>query len=492
MEKARRLLESVGIETFVKYFDIIEASKDFRSNHEIIEAFKTNNENWSDTSMSIKASCGKAIFTKELVCDALTYICTKAKRIDVVLRKKAIELLDKYTTANFELSEPDGTFVIHSFKSTNVNTLAREMMYWILDQEEFASKINLSKVKTRNTSENEVASYKWDNIGKGTFIKAFNEEPTTEELHSGNSIRFFTDKINAEFLSDYNENLHYYLTNQWSKNDTCYSLSKLIEFINNQTKGRYEIKYSNQTLQVFGLNPEDQPQEENQDKAERINAVIDNINNAQYSKNSPKQKIIDYDVLVKRFVARLNTQNREYTSGIYFYPTLFIGIKELNYTEYIHNQIEQIHVYVNNERKKLNEFRAFRFKNGKLFGINNENKRTSKNLTELFFSLNNGKTIHSFENLFTEESDLSLGHLSSMHYILHHQCNKDIPLLMNISKEMKRLNLDYKTKAGLNEIRNYINTYIDLPNLKKELNLIHQKTEIDLIPRCINSAVGRY
>lgn len=501
MEKMRRLLETVGIGTFINYFHIFEANKEFRSNQEIKEAFKANNENWNDASMNTKASCGKAIFTNRLVFNALTYICNEANHIQDEVRQKAKELLSNQSVTDFEIQDTEGKLIFLNPRRTKVNILARELMSWILDQEDFASEINLTKVNTKNASENKVASYKWSDIGKGTFIKVFKQEPTEDELRSGNSIRFFTESINAEFLPEYDSNLHYFLTNQWSSNDNFYSLERLIDFANKHASGKYELKYTDQSLEIFESDYEDQEEdietqeleELDKERTERIDNIIDNINYYRYDKNIPKRKIIDYDQLVKRFVARLCTQNRKYASGIYYYPTVFLGIKELNYIEYIQKQIDDIHVYANNERTKLNEFGFIRFQDGKLYGIKKDESRYSKNLIELFFSLNKAENIHSFENLFRKESDLSLGHLTSMYNILHNRCKLEIPQLLKISKEMNRLDLDYKTKEGLEAIRNYMKKdAICLKSLKKELDLIHKNTEIDLVPKRINSAVGRY
>lgn len=499
MEKTRKHLESVGIETFIKYFDTFEANKEFRSNQEIKEAFKANNETWNDASMNTKASQGKAIFTNGLVLNALTYISNDANHVRDELRQQAKELLAIQLVTDFETQDTEGKLSFRNSGKTKVNTLAREVMLWILDQEDFASQITLTKVNTANPSENEVASYKWNDIGTGTFIKVFKQKPTADELRSGNLTRFFTDSINAEFLPEYNNNFQYYLTNQWSSNATFYSLEKLIDFVNKQASGNYKLKYTDQSLEILEINLEDDQQEPEielqqleEPSTERIADIIERIGRYQHNKNIPKRKIIDYDQLVKRFITRLSTQNRKYASGIYFYPTVFMGIKELNYIEYIHKQIDDIHVYVNNERTKLNEFGFIRFQDGKLFGIKKDESRYSKNLIELFFSLNEAENIHSFENLYRKESDLSLGHLTSMHNILHHRCNSKISQLLKISNEMGRLDLDYKTKDGLEAIRNYIKDHICLKSLKQELDLIHQETEIDLIPRCINSAIGKY
>jgi len=66
-----RKLNTVGIETFVKYYF------EFRNNIENIELFKIflkNNEPWKESSCITKANTGKAIFKHNLDKEAISFI----------------------------------------------------------------------------------------------------------------------------------------------------------------------------------------------------------------------------------------------------------------------------------------------------------------------------------------------------------------------------------------------------------------------------------
>jgi hypothetical protein len=85
------LLQSVGIETFVFYYDVFKANKYEHLNEQIKEAFK--HENWTENSANTKASCGKKIFEIDKEADVLLYIIKESTRIDKSVKKQAIKLL---------------------------------------------------------------------------------------------------------------------------------------------------------------------------------------------------------------------------------------------------------------------------------------------------------------------------------------------------------------------------------------------------------------
>jgi len=67
-------LRAIGINCFIKYFEVFRANKDERSNEIILNAFSNNNEDWTKKSYHSRASKGKAIFRDSQELDALTYI----------------------------------------------------------------------------------------------------------------------------------------------------------------------------------------------------------------------------------------------------------------------------------------------------------------------------------------------------------------------------------------------------------------------------------
>jgi len=73
-QKVTKRLRDIGINCFIKYFEVFRANKDERSNEIILNAFSNNNEGWTKKSYHSRASKGKAIFRDSQELDALTYI----------------------------------------------------------------------------------------------------------------------------------------------------------------------------------------------------------------------------------------------------------------------------------------------------------------------------------------------------------------------------------------------------------------------------------
>jgi hypothetical protein len=93
-EQYRDLLKSVGIETFVKYYDIFKANRQQRSNEFIKEAFKKEHEEWTENSINTKASCGQKIFQIGKEEDALFYIVSETSRTDDSIKESAGTILN--------------------------------------------------------------------------------------------------------------------------------------------------------------------------------------------------------------------------------------------------------------------------------------------------------------------------------------------------------------------------------------------------------------
>jgi uncharacterized protein YicC (UPF0701 family) len=91
-QQYRELLESVGVETFVKYYNVFKANRDERSNEFIKEAFKKGQEKWIKNAINTKASCGKKIFRISKESDALAYIVNEAK-VSHFIKEEALKLL---------------------------------------------------------------------------------------------------------------------------------------------------------------------------------------------------------------------------------------------------------------------------------------------------------------------------------------------------------------------------------------------------------------
>ena len=98
----KRKLDSVGIACFIKYFDVFQKHCSDYNNQDIINAFKENNEPWSDNACNTRASYGKSIFKENLVESVLGYIANEANpnKIDEALIRRANDLLDRIKKEN--------------------------------------------------------------------------------------------------------------------------------------------------------------------------------------------------------------------------------------------------------------------------------------------------------------------------------------------------------------------------------------------------------
>ena len=90
-EKLRRDIRSVGMETFIKYFEYYNNPQ--YETGDIKDLFR-HHENFSENSMASKASTGKGIIKRGLAREALEII-ENANNIDPSLRLKAQEYLEK-------------------------------------------------------------------------------------------------------------------------------------------------------------------------------------------------------------------------------------------------------------------------------------------------------------------------------------------------------------------------------------------------------------
>jgi 5-methylcytosine-specific restriction endonuclease McrA len=107
----RELLQSVGIETFVKYYDVFKANRHKRSNEAIKDAFRKGKEKWGDNSFNIKATCGKKIFELGQEINALFYV------VDARISDKFKEEAENYLQQ--ELAQQELIISAESLKKAN-------------------------------------------------------------------------------------------------------------------------------------------------------------------------------------------------------------------------------------------------------------------------------------------------------------------------------------------------------------------------------------
>ncbi|MAL59710.1 MAG: hypothetical protein CMC14_06660 [Flavobacteriaceae bacterium] len=105
MEKPiSRLINSVGVATFVKYFyEFYKLHKGRTSKRKIAELFAENSENWSDSSITTKINAGLKIFTLNRELEAIEHILFVKKTGNIPngnFIKKEAELIKKSLTEN--------------------------------------------------------------------------------------------------------------------------------------------------------------------------------------------------------------------------------------------------------------------------------------------------------------------------------------------------------------------------------------------------------
>ncbi len=99
-----RLINSVGVTTFVKYFkEFQKLHKGRTTKSKIAELFGENSENWSDSSITTKINAGLKIFTLNRELEAINHILYVKKTGNIpggIAIKKEAELIKKSLTKN--------------------------------------------------------------------------------------------------------------------------------------------------------------------------------------------------------------------------------------------------------------------------------------------------------------------------------------------------------------------------------------------------------
>lgn len=87
-----RLIHTIGMSTFVKYYEYFKDVKN--TEDKIIDLFKKNDEGYMESSSRTKAYTGKRIFAENLNSIALKVI-SKASKVDYITAKRAKELMEE-------------------------------------------------------------------------------------------------------------------------------------------------------------------------------------------------------------------------------------------------------------------------------------------------------------------------------------------------------------------------------------------------------------
>lgn len=96
--KIERLLRSIGIATFLDYFQVYR----FLNKQSILESFAKGNEDWTKLSFSSRSSHAMKIFRNNKEKEALEYICGNCGKISQMHKDLAKYLLDKISRGDFE------------------------------------------------------------------------------------------------------------------------------------------------------------------------------------------------------------------------------------------------------------------------------------------------------------------------------------------------------------------------------------------------------
>ena len=385
---------------------------------EIKEHFK---EDLTENSINTKASVGKQIFKRELEWDALEIIITSD--VDKSIVKKAKDLLDKRAEYNKNLDDRIG---IYTISSKYTYGLALELFYWILDQPDLVSCIKIIKdeaIQIRSNSEN---NYRCKQFGSGIFIKEFKNKASSDDLINNSRKRFFDDPITLDSLDFYKEDCYYYISNQWTYNQGSFSLSKMINFIQ-ESSSDYELTFegnkiiiNDKTISILEKEFEDESffEEDDGENKEHTNLCIDKF---KYDETEllKRNKKITLITLQDIFIARLKTQNRKYKSGIYFFPLLFNRLIRDCYNDCMESQLLSLKIYAEDKTYKLQNFDSFILKKGSIFGIIvTYDDKPKKEEKELFFKVGNNEPT-SFTSFIRDIKDVYLEHTLSMYQILN-------------------------------------------------------------------------
>jgi len=95
----KRYLDTVGIDTFIKYFEYFKLDTE---NPKLFEIFEQNNEDWNKNAYAVKASSGKRIFRLGIEVEALKYIANDANpnKIGFEVKKQALRILNDIDKLN--------------------------------------------------------------------------------------------------------------------------------------------------------------------------------------------------------------------------------------------------------------------------------------------------------------------------------------------------------------------------------------------------------
>ncbi len=378
-----------------------------------------------------------------------------------------------------------------------VKGFAFKVMLWAIENGVFSKlKNKMELVKSKNS--NSIAEYKIAEIGGNPIICVFKEEAEIGDLMSGKVVRYFNHSVNLKDYFKSSEHNFFYISNQWTNSDSSFlSLKSLINLINDIIAPEYKCgfipknqEYGSQFVFFVVELKENIVSSENEDAC-----VIDELSaesiEAEY--NELLELKIQEDIsfsnseLRDNFFFRLLTQNRpkSNTSGLAFYPSLFNKLDSVYFTEWCHKQIDKIEYYTQNgEIINTPQINQFILRDGHVCIIKNGE---SKEMELLFW---HDSTLVSFEGYVKQMKYVSLDHVTSIDKILT-SLKDELKALKKVT-DLVYNEYGKRQKLLVEEINN-INaklTEADKILLKKELSIIGERIQLQLMPRGLNSAKG--
>lgn len=90
--KLIRMIQSVGITTFVEYYYLFKSQQNERNNDLIFDEFRKNKEPWKENSYKTKSSQGKSIFIHGFEKQALEFVINEANINKIGIKTKELAI----------------------------------------------------------------------------------------------------------------------------------------------------------------------------------------------------------------------------------------------------------------------------------------------------------------------------------------------------------------------------------------------------------------
>lgn len=186
------------------------------------------------------------------------------------------------------------------------------------------------------------------------------------------------------------------------------------------------------------------------------------------------------------FKSRLTTQNRKFSNGLTYLPTIFNKL-DIDFNSILNRQLEKIYTYrkVNGgyERIKVLQLDELKFRENRMIGVE------GNSASELYFKYEN--SYYTFSQFIIDFKDVSLGHTKSMYNIID-GLKDELTELMYLSNLAQDITLvDLKLKQQSDFFVAMMKGMVNLERLKYELLLIEEEIEMELIPTRLNIAIGK-